>query len=66
MQQRIERRSYLVSLTEHDRKQRVLMRNALGKLGGREILPGVFLVVLTGAEYADLAKKFGRLRLRAH
>ncbi len=66
MKQRIERRSYLVSLTNQDTKERILMRNALGKLGGREILPGVFLVILTGAEHADLAKKFGRLRLRAH
>lgn len=62
--QRIVRRSYLVSLANHDQKQRILMRNALGKLGGREILPGMFVVALTTEERAILAKKFGALRFR--
>lgn len=62
--QRIVRRSYLVSLTNHDTKTRILMRNALGKLGGREILPGLFLVALTTEERSNLAKKFGTLRFR--
>ena len=62
--QRIVRRSYLVSLANHDQKQRILMRNALGRVGGREILPGLFMVALTSEERTDLAKKFGALRFR--
>lgn len=59
------RQSYLVSLTARDQTQKTAMRNALWRLGGREILPGLYLVALTPAERQALARRFGELRLRA-
>lgn len=59
------RKSYLVTITTSDPTQKTAMRNALWRLGGQEILPGLYLVALTPAEHQALARRFGGMRVRA-
>lgn len=64
--QPVTRRSYLVSLSSHDRQRRTAMRNALVRLGGSEILPGLFVVAMTAAERAELERRFADVRVKQH
>ena len=64
--QRFTRRSYLISLSAHDQKQRTEMRNTLAKLNASEILPGVFVAALTPDERAKLTQKYANLRVKQH
>lgn len=58
------RRSYLITLPTTE-KQRIAMRNALYRLGAKEILPGLYLVSLSESERASLTQRFGGRRIRA-
>lgn len=60
----MQRRSYIITLTTQDPKQKTAMRNALWRLGAKERLPGVYTASLTAAEYAQLSRRFG-VRARA-
>lgn len=58
------RRSYLVSITTRNAAQKTAMRNALWRFGGHEILPDLYLVALTTAEYQNLTRRFGAMRIK--
>lgn len=58
------RRSFLIAITENDLKKRATMRNALWRLGGKEILPSLYIVALTPAERQALARRFRKIRVR--
>lgn len=58
------RTSYLIAVSNGDRQQRIALRNLLWKLGGNEILPGLFWVALTDGEKQMLNRRFGKLRIR--
>lgn len=58
------RRDYLISITTKDATERVQIRNAMCRLGAREIWPGFYWATLTEHERANLARKFGKLRIR--
>jgi hypothetical protein len=62
----VVRRSYLISVSERGQTARTAMRNALFRLNGKEVLPGLFLVALSEEEKAALGQKFGQVRIRAN
>jgi hypothetical protein len=62
----VVRRSYLISVSERGKTARTAMRNALFRLNGKEVLPGLFWVALTDEERAALGRQFGKVRIRAN
>lgn len=58
------RREYLISITTTDVAEKIRIRNAMVRLGAREIWNGFYWVALTEAERASLARRFGKLRIR--
>jgi len=60
---RYTRRSYIITLTTTDQKQKTAMRNALWRLGASELLPGLYVVKLTWPEYRKLANRFSKMQI---
>lgn len=57
-------RTYTIAVTEKNesvaRRIRIMLRN----YGGREVLPGLFSVTLTPAQYKTITAAYRRLRIR--
>lgn len=53
------RRDYLISVTTKDSATRIQIRNAMHRLGAREIWNGFYWVALTEEERRRLSRRFG-------
>lgn len=61
--QQAMRREYLISITTKDAGRRIQMRNALWRLGAKEIWAGFYWVALSEQERLNLARRFAELRI---
>lgn len=57
-------RTYTITVTEKSATQARRIRTMLRNYGGREVLPNLFTVTLTPAEYRNLTAAYQRLRIR--
>lgn len=57
-------RTYTITVTERNATKARRIRTMLRNYGGREVLPNLFTVTLTPAEYKALTRAYDRLRVR--